>query len=198
MDAMPSDKDIFWKILLFLVPFFINPKAIWKEILIMVGVKEVHEDLLKLIDKSIELDCLETPKNKLEQRSYARNTDKIIGKMKDLQFIIPTSEEQRSPDFKEQWKHFLPALEKFLESAKAQGIWFRTVINDPAYRALLHAWPIYLTFWTKMQKAILEATEKQLELQRRELLGKVLAGKLDDRPLPPRPRKKRTLGKIFP
>ena len=199
---MPSDKDIIWTLLLSLWPLLIDPKAIRKEILIMVGVKQVHEDLLKLIDESIELDCLETPKSKLEQRRYARNTDKIIRKMKDLRFIIATSEEQRSPDFKEQWKHFLPLLEKFLESAKVQGIWFRTVINDPAYRPLLHAWPMYLTFWTKTreiaQKVVTEAVEKQLELQRRESLVKALTGELDNKPQTPKPRKKRTLGRIFP
>ena len=90
---MPSDKDIIWTLLLSLWPLLIDPKAIQKEILTMVGVKQVHEDLLKLIDESIELDCLETAKSKLEQRRYARNTDKIIRKMKDLRVIIPTSEE---------------------------------------------------------------------------------------------------------
>lgn len=197
MNAMPSDKNIIWTLLLSLWPFFIDPKAIRKEILITLGVKQVHEDLLNLINESIELDCLENPKTKLQQRMYTRNTDRIIGKMKNLRFIIPTSEERRSPDFKEQWKHFLPALEKLLESAKAQGIWFRTVINDPAYRALLHAWPMYLSVSTKMQEIAQKKLKEQLELERRELLGKALAGELDDIPPTLKPREKRTLGRIF-
>ena len=197
MNAMPSDKGTIWTLLLSLWPLFIDPKAIRKEILITLGVKQVHEDLLNLINESIELDCLENPKTKLQQRIYTRNTDRIIGKMKNLRFIIPTSEERRSPNFNEQWEHFLPLLEKFLESAKAQGIWFRTVINDRAYRVLLHAWPMYLTVWTKMQEIAQKKLKEQLELERRGLLGKILAGEFDDIPQTLKPRKKRTLGKLF-